>query len=172
MWLAKAAGMTRLMTEVPESNGPSVQAFQNHVAYVLQHRDTLLGFFGSKRHRQQKWGVYIRTQKAIQYMCKKITGGRDKTEVTVAFGSARGPHMKGTLPAPVKLLHKALQSRAAVVDIDEFRTSVVCSKCNHADMSGVRCSKGMAIKKGVLSSRCMMCGRVKTRLVAQYGIGT
>lgn len=148
MWLGAAPGMSRLMSEVPESSTPSVVAFQSHVAYVLKHRDKFLGFFGSKRHRQQKWGVYIKKQKAIDYMCKKVTGGRAKTEVTVAFGSARGPHMKGTLPAPVKLLHKALQQRAVVVNVDEFRTSVICSKCNHRDMLGVKCSEGLAIQKG------------------------
>lgn len=148
MWLATTPGMSKLVSEVPESNTSDVTAFQCHVAYVLQHQQTLLGFFGSKRHRQQKWAIYIKKQKAVEYMCKKVTAGHGKTDVTVAFGSARGPHMKGISPAPVKLLHKALQSRAVVVNIDEFRTSVICSKCNHRDMVGVKCSRGLATKKG------------------------
>lgn len=147
MWLATTPGMSRLMSEVPESNTPNTAVFQTHMAYVLRYRDTFLSFFGSKRHRQQKWAVYIKKQKAVEYMCKRVTGGRDSADVTVAFGSARGPHMKGTVPAPVKLLHKALQHRAVVVSVDEFRTSVVCSKCNHRDMIGVKCSRGLAIQK-------------------------
>lgn len=134
----------QLASNIPESNSPTTNAFQTHIAYVLQHRDTFLDFYGSRRHRQQRWGVYIKKQKAVEYMCNKVTNGRDKADVTVAFGSARGPHMKGTLPAPVKLLHKALQKHAVVVNIDEFRTSVVCSKCNHSDMLGVKSSKGLA----------------------------
>lgn len=144
MWLEGSPHIQQLSSRIPESNGASVDSFQTHIAYVLQHRNVFLNFHGSKRHRQHNWGVYIRKQKAVEHMCKKVTGGRDKAEVTVAFGSARGPHMKGTLTAPVKLLHKALHRYATVVNIDEFRTSVVCSKCNHRDMSGVKCSKGMS----------------------------
>ncbi len=136
--------MMTLMSRVPESCGPSTTAFVDHVRYLLRHRERLLEFFGSKRHRQQRWGVYIRKQQAVEHMCAKVTGGRSREEVVVAFGAARGPHMKGTLPAPVKLLHKALQGRAVVQSVDEFRTSIVCSKCNHQDMVGVKCSKAMS----------------------------
>lgn len=147
MWLEQEPHIRQLQSNIPESTGPTANAFQTHVLYVLRHRDTFLGFHGSKRHRQQRWGVYIKKQRAVQYMCNKVTGGRVKAEVTVAFGSARGPHMTGTLPAPVKLLHTALQSHAIVVGTDEFRTSVVSSKCNHNDMVGVKCSKGMSVAK-------------------------
>ena len=175
MWLGQNPHIQMLCSRTPQSNGPSVSGFWLHIAYVLIFRDILLGYYGTKRLRQQKWGVYIRKQRAVEFICK-VTGGRDKASVTVAFGSARGPHMKGCLPAPIKLLHKALQQRAIVVDIDAFRTSMICSKCNDRRLTGVRCSKGMAwdkyLARTATGSDCMMCGRVRTRLVAQYGVGT
>ena len=153
MWLGQNPHIQMLCSSTPQSNGPSVSGFRLHIAYVLIFRDILLGHYGTKRLRQQKWGVYIRKQRAVEFMCKKVTGGRDKASVTVAFGSARGPHMKGCLPAPVKLLHKALQQRAIVVDIDEFRTSMICSKCNDRHLTGVRFSKGTARDKYLAGKR-------------------
>ena len=153
MWLRQNPAIQMLSSRIPQSNGPSVSGFQLHIAYVLMFRDLFLGYYGTKKLRQQKWGVYIRKQRAVEYMCKKVTGGRPKADVTVAFGSARGPHMKGCLPAPVKLLHKALQQRAIVIDIDEFRTSVICSKCFDRDLTGVMCSKGFAVDKYLAGKR-------------------
>lgn len=152
-WLGQNPHIQQMNSGIPQSNGPSVIGFQMHIAYLLWRRDVLFGYYGTKRLRQQKWGVYIQKQRALEYICKKVTGGHDKANVTVAFGSARGPHMKGCLPAPVKLLHKALQQRATVVDVDEFRTSVICSKCNHRGLTGVRCSKGMARDKYLAGKR-------------------
>lgn len=94
MWLQGNPNIQQLSSRIPESNGPSVSGFQMHIAYVLQHRDVFLGYYGTKRLRQQKWGVYKCKQKAMEYMCRKVTGGRDKANVTVVFGSAHGPPKK------------------------------------------------------------------------------
>ncbi len=46
-------------------------------------------------------------QRAVNNLCKKVVGNGGQHTV-VAFGAARGVHMKGHHPGPVKLVHKAL----------------------------------------------------------------
>ena len=117
VWLQANPHTQQLSSRIPESNGPSVTGFSDaHCLRAAAPRPGFSWYGGTKTLRQQKWGVYIRKQRAVEHMCRKLTGGHDKANVTVAFGSAGGPHMKGTLPAPVKLLHKALQRRAVVVN--------------------------------------------------------
>ncbi len=46
-------------------------------------------------------------QRAVNNLCKKVVGNGGQHTV-VAFGAARGVHMKGHHAGPVKLVHKAL----------------------------------------------------------------
>lgn len=56
---------------------------------------------------------------------------RPSAQVCIAFGDwSCQDGLRGNRRAPVKALKKALERRATVLPMDEFRTSKLCSDCN------------------------------------------
>ena len=108
----------------------SVAAFQVYLHHVLAHKDALLEFYGSLRWRRLRWKSHINRTKAYDELCQRVTGGDPET--VVAFGDGRfSSSSRGHAPGPVKTLYRELKRRlrGRMRKVDEFRTSIVCSKC-------------------------------------------
>ena len=117
----------------------TVQAFQQHLSYVFQRLQAGLEFYDQQRWKRLRWKAYIEKQKALHKFCKRLTGGDENT--VIAFGDAKFSSVSaGNAPGPVRLFRKALERgryAKAVVSIDEYRTSKVCSWCNHYKVKGM-----------------------------------
>ncbi|KAI8077115.1 hypothetical protein BDF21DRAFT_473856 [Thamnidium elegans] len=61
---------------------------------------------------------------------EELRPNEDVRRAVVAYGDAsiRGTY-KGNTPIPVKLVQRAVASKAVVITVDEFRTSVTCCHC-------------------------------------------
>ncbi|KAG2233420.1 hypothetical protein INT48_007450 [Thamnidium elegans] len=61
---------------------------------------------------------------------EELRPNEDVRRAVVAYGDAsiRGTY-KGNTPIPVKLVQRAVASKAVVITVDEFRTSVTCCYC-------------------------------------------
>ncbi|CEG64206.1 hypothetical protein RMATCC62417_01224 [Rhizopus microsporus] len=83
--------------------------------YTLTHRTS------SKKRRKAK------------NTFKKASGivAKEAKRTVIAYGDASLTGTKvGYTPIPVKKVQRALAQRALVIPVDEFRTSVTCSKCH------------------------------------------
>lgn len=108
----------------------------DYIAYT-RHR---LGFlaqkqavYGQKKISWLKFQKYIRVPQAADKLAKKIVG-RVESRALVVIGSAKiaaNSPMKGYVRTPHPKLMQALkrQPRVDVLEIDEFRTTKLCSDC-------------------------------------------
>ena len=127
---------TFLALAVPTSGCTTIAEFQTYATYVLLHRDAILEFYGAVRWRRLRWKCHMGRSKAYDQVCKRITA--DDPETFVAFGDGHfSSSSRGHAPAPVKGLYKELKRRLGrnVRLVDEYKTSIMCSKCT-ARMDG------------------------------------
>ncbi|KAF1792465.1 hypothetical protein GQ600_11213 [Phytophthora cactorum] len=94
---------------------------------------------------------------AVDAIAKRIHPAASKKTCVAYGGWSRRKGIKGHAPSPVKGLKQALQKRAMVVSMDEFRTSKLCSQC-HQTLSSVRYSVNTKLpkrkkRKGVVLAR-------------------
>ena len=89
-----------------------------------------LEFFGSPRQRHLRFATYSATQKAYTKVGMSIAQGN--CNAVIAFGDGSfSSSSRGHPSGPVKGLFKHLKSIFPNVrKVWEFRTSVVCSKCD------------------------------------------
>ena len=75
-----------------------------------------------------RWKSYIRSQKVYKDIVEDITN-KDKNTI-VAYGSGGfSSTSKGFLPGPCKKLKIQLKNKCNFIDINEYLTSQICSKC-------------------------------------------
>ena len=128
-------------------------------AAALPILDTIARTYGKKSLRRQRFASYMKRDRALDELCKRITGGRlrgrtgrkcytpGQPGTLVAFGAANACSTGfGYAPAPQERLRRRLEKihGARVFLVDEFRTSQVCCKC-HGQLGEVtlpRCVRG------------------------------
>jgi hypothetical protein len=114
---------------MPTPSRSSIDDYRHYLAYILQHKQTLLEFYGERKWSRMRWKTYINKQKAYDEICKRITSNDKRT--IVAFGNGGfSSSSKGHAPGPVKQLLWELRKRCRVRTVDEYRTSKTCSLCN------------------------------------------
>jgi hypothetical protein len=121
--------MKQIVEGIPTCKVTSVERYDEYLVYVLANLfgdHGLLAFYGSKRHRQLRWGSHIRKSKAFDTICKRITGNRP--ESVVVYGGGRWSGVKGSPTVPNKQLYQQLRQRCRVRLLWEYNTSKVCSK--------------------------------------------
>ena len=77
---------------------------------------------------------------------KKLMGGTPGDQVVVGYGdwSQQDGFGRGHQKAPVKMFRKALARQVrAVVDVDEYHTSKMCSKCGMAGRGEQKLAKAL-----------------------------
>lgn len=122
------------------------------VAGHLEHCATPGGIaaaalYGGMAARRKRFERYRESQQAMDAMCKRLLScaeesataarrrrkrklGMWRSDVVVAFGDAGFSHTsRGLAAGPTKGLKRNLARYCAVVDVDEFRSSKLCSRC-------------------------------------------
>jgi len=128
-WLKKVPELETIQLNMPSSKVTTVSALQLHLSHLLLHLEKLLGFYGARRHRRQSFGVYRKKIKTLDKFCRRLSRGDPAT--VVAFGDGMfSSSSRGHAAAPVKGLRSRLRQHCRVVDVDEFRTSKLCSDCH------------------------------------------
>ena len=128
-WIRKA-GLSDWNNNMPTHKVSSVSAFIAYMRYVLQQLHPFMELMLRKRSRNQRFTNYIKRQKALSRMVNTMVKPRNEEDkgkpIVISFGAARF----GTC-GPQKTLAKELKKRrdVTVVDMDEHRTSMLCSKC-------------------------------------------
>ncbi|GAA5799662.1 hypothetical protein HPULCUR_005078 [Helicostylum pulchrum] len=118
------------------------QRAQDHVARVIlgttnKEERYKLSHDSSSSHQRKIRKRYRRTtirrfsqNPRPSYPPSIRTSGNNNQRTVVAYGDAsiRSTY-KGNTPIPVKAIQRAIATKALVIPVDEFRTSVTCSHC-------------------------------------------
>lgn len=127
-----AAGLQGWQSRIPRHATADLAAQQQRVAYVTERLEELVMHYCSAPWRKKKWSVRVQKQRVLANEVRRLTGGRPKEQVVVAFGDGtggRGGCIKGSRMPPIKQFRQLLQRFATVLVIDEFLTSQRCPRC-------------------------------------------
>ena len=125
-----------------ENDTPSSQVHELadllvYLRYVMPRLTTILGFYGTKKHRRSRLKRYIGRNKAYEELTDKFirqTGAR-AVDLMVSFGAAIFRHnSRGSATSPgstLGWLKSRLRRRGVTItpEIDEFLTSQTCPCC-------------------------------------------
>ena len=88
---------------MPTSSCSSIDGYRNHLTYILQHKQTLLEFYGERKWSRMRWKTHINKQKAYDEICSRITNNDKRT--VIAFGNGGfSSTSRGHASGPVKQL--------------------------------------------------------------------
>ena len=115
----------------PTPKVATVEAFGTHISYKSQHAKVVADHFGKPCYRKMRRKRKIRRQAALQKACNVIC--QKKHTSIVAYGDAKfASASKGLAPTPTTAIRRQLGKTCKVVDVDEFRTSMLCCACHRA----------------------------------------
>ncbi|CEG67802.1 hypothetical protein RMATCC62417_04171 [Rhizopus microsporus] len=156
----EAAGIQQVYSEIPVVDSVNSSELLKYLRAVGRNREKIFDFMKGYRHRETKACLVQNRQITDNHMCDLILGQtaagapytlahrtnskkRKKSKeyiqkgkwnikrTVIAYGDASLTGTKeGYTPIPVKKVQRALAQRALVIPVDEFRTSVACSKCH------------------------------------------
>ena len=120
----------QIIQNLPSMKTASFEKLQMAIKYRLEHFDFLFSFCEKKPFLKWRFTTYSFSQKALTWMAKKVVGDK-KGSIAIGFGdwSQIDGFVRGHPKAPPKRIKKALGVFATVIEVDEYRTSQVCSKC-------------------------------------------
>ena len=131
LWLSSRPSLNAALLATPTAKVATSAEFLHHIRHRMQHTAAAQDHFGDRRHKQLRWGSYIKRQQAYSAICKDISGGSRDT--VVAYGDAKfSSCSKGTPSTPTVSLRRQLGHCCRVFDTDEFRTSKLCCACKTA----------------------------------------
>lgn len=131
-------GFMDYKANMPSPKTTDIEKLQSYIQYALKGLDNALKLHHENPFRKWKFKTFIKKQKTFQDICQKISKKKhiDDTSIKpiVGFGDWSNPRdciVRGHRRGPVKEIKKALHRWCKVVDVDEFRTSKLCSCCHH-----------------------------------------
>ena len=132
-WIREARLHT-VLAGMPSARVATVAAYQAHLRYLLAHFDRLMDFRHLHKQHKLRWNTHQKRRIAMDTLCHEIVGGSRHNggkDVVVAFGAASvSSTSPGYASAPTKGLARALcRHCSAVLMVDEYLTSQVCSHC-------------------------------------------
>jgi len=105
----------------------SLEKMKQAIQYRLQKYEYLFEFGASKAFLKWRFTTYMYSQKALEYIAKKLTKGK---KTLIGFGDwSQQDVVKGHQKAPLNKTKRVLQKYATVVLVDEYFTSQKCSCC-------------------------------------------
>ncbi|KAF1790704.1 hypothetical protein GQ600_25284 [Phytophthora cactorum] len=114
-----------------------LRKYLKRLDYFWQHAAFLLRFCLERPYLKWRFFRKRMARVAVDEIARRIVPTVSRL-TCVAYGDwSRRDGIKGHAPSPVKGLKEALQKRATVVSMDEFRTSKLCSQC-HQSLSSVQ----------------------------------
>ncbi|KAG1696591.1 hypothetical protein DVH05_018284 [Phytophthora capsici] len=121
---------------MPSFKTASYEKYLGRLEYFWYHAEFLLQFSVDRPFLKWKFFRKRMAQVAVDVAAKRIAPNVSRL-MCVAYGDwSRRKGITGHAPSPVKGLKQALQKRATVVPMDEFKTSKLCSQC-HQTLSQV-----------------------------------
>ena len=128
-WLRNDSKIDVAIKSMPTSRTSVLKKYKAHLEHLLPHLRGIMLFFCQNKQKRLRFTSYIRQQRALDNLCREITGGRRET--IVAYGDAGfSGTAKGHSSTPNKLFKQRLQAHCDnVVMVDEFRTSKACHNC-------------------------------------------
>lgn len=122
-----------LESRIPTPKTACVQQARQHVREMSKVALRLEGFYARRTHRTRRQRSYTLHQRALDGICKAVTGGDYSVGVAYGDGNFKGL-CRHKVPAPTKRVFRALEQRTAAaggfcVKVPEHRTSCVCSLC-------------------------------------------
>ena len=92
-----------------------------------QYARAVLSFYGKKKVVEQRFKLYMKRQRTECALVKSID-----PDTIIAFGDASmGNHFGHLESTPNKRIKDLIKKNFKIVDVDEHRTSVLCSNCAH-----------------------------------------
>jgi hypothetical protein len=129
-WMKNDPLLRTWITLMPTPCCYTSATYNQHLLHFLGMRDLLLGFYRDIKWRRLRWKTRIKRQKAYDTICNELTGG--SADTVIAYGGGRFHHAsRGHAPTPNKHLFEELKRRCRPRLTPEYRTSVVCSICQH-----------------------------------------
>ena len=129
---------TTMIKNMPSMKTSLLDTLVFSLQYRLDHFEYLFGFCSQKPFLKWRFTTFVYSQKALTWMAKNVVG--DEKNCVIGFGdwSQVDGVVKGHPKAPNKRIKRALSRVATVVNVDEYRSSMVCScckigKCNKDD---------------------------------------
>ena len=114
--------------KVPSAKVSSAEKFEHYLVSFVRYARAVLSFYGKKNVVRQRFKVYMKRQRAESALVQGI--GPD---TVVAFGDASiGNHFGHLESTPNKRIKALIKKNYRTIDVDEHRTSVLCSTCEYA----------------------------------------
>ncbi|KAG2800237.1 hypothetical protein PC113_g20496 [Phytophthora cactorum] len=121
------AGVIRAMPSVETS---SYDVYLQRLEFFWKHLRFLLAFGSEQAFLRWRFTQDRAKMKALDTLAQRLVPQASK-QVCIAYGDwSRRDKIKGHATGPVKGFVEALRKRATVVSMDEYRTSVKCSRCH------------------------------------------
>ncbi|RLN94507.1 hypothetical protein BBJ28_00025551 [Nothophytophthora sp. Chile5] len=142
---------------MPSFKTAKFELYLERLEYFWRNASFLLDFCLERPFLKWKFFQKRMARVAVDEIARRIVPIVSK-QMCVAYGDwSRRNGIKGHAPSPVKGLEEALQKRATVVSMDEFKTSKLCSQC-HQPLSIVRYAIDQKLpkrrtRKGVVLAR-------------------
>ncbi|DBB04692.1 TPA: hypothetical protein ACH3X1_012746 [Trebouxia sp. C0004] len=132
LWISRKPALAAALKATPTAKVASSAQFLQHIRHRMQHTAAAQAHYGDRRHRQLRWGSFIKRQQAYSAICKTIGGGNSDT--IVAYGDAKfsSSCCKGNPSTPTVSLRRKLGHCCQVYNTDEFRISKLCCACKTA----------------------------------------
>jgi hypothetical protein len=128
---------------IPSACVSTIELFKEHLKYVEGIRDEMFTFYHQYKVMKLRWSTFMRTKKALDMACRRIVENDDseikKVELHYGDGSfssvskGHAPSCNKTLLNRLKTCYKLSgysKNHVKIKMMDEFRTSILCSKCH------------------------------------------
>jgi hypothetical protein len=145
----------KVISEMPSMKTGSPDTLKESIKYRLQHFKDLFEFSTSKPFLKWRFTTYMYSQKALEYISKKVVNNK-KTLIGFGDWSQHDGFVKGHRKAPLNRTKRVLRKYARVVDVDEYRTSQMCSCC----CEGVKMEKAKLAKTKDGEIKIVSCFKV------------
>lgn len=117
--------------EAESDESPKQKVFKKYTKHRLEHFEAKQRVYEQQKNARLKFDKYVKTEKAAHQLSKDMIG-QDEGKTLIIMGGttmvANSP-MRGSRRVNHPKLLRALSLRADVLVIDEFRTTMLCSKC-------------------------------------------
>lgn len=156
-WQSRDPFVFQTICEMPTRKTTSLDALEEHVAFLTPRLDAMMDFHLRKGFRKLKLRRYIFAKRKLEGLCRELTANAGKRTL-VGFGDWSNQDSAGIIkkcPAgPVKRFETTLKRFCKVVAVDEFRSSKLHHDCHCAlqnQHSHVRCKDGVVRTRKVHS---------------------
>lgn len=138
---------------IPTIKASQTKVMKEYFAYVFPKMKKFTEFHLEKGFRNLNFTSYCRSKSILVNTCQRIAG---KQNTLVGFGDYSQQHglVKNHPTTPILKLKKELHRYCKVVEIDEYKTSKVCSSC-HEDITLYR-NRVYRKKQGIREEKARM----------------